>query len=138
MFCIFSFPGGSGDKSVCLQCRKHGFDPWVRKIPWRRKWQPTPVLFPEKFHGWRSPIGYSPWGCKESDTTERFHLTLYIWTRHPVANLPIPCLLLSHKKFGTETSSNLVCRARISCFEHQSSFPGSEDSLVYGSTELWQ
>ena len=37
------------------------------------KWQPTPVLLPEKFHGWRSLVGYSPWGCKESDTTERFH-----------------------------------------------------------------
>ena len=40
-----------------------GFDPWVRKIPWRRKWQPTPVLLPGKFRGWRSLVGYSPWGC---------------------------------------------------------------------------
>ena len=56
-----SFPGGSGDKSICLQCRRQGFDPWVGKIPWRRKWQPTPVLLPEKFHGWRSLVGYSPW-----------------------------------------------------------------------------
>ena len=39
-------------------------------IEWRRKWQPTPVLLPEKFHGWRSLVGYSPWGHKESDTTE--------------------------------------------------------------------
>ena len=36
---------------------------------WRRKWQPTPVLLPGKFHGWRSLVGYSPWGHKESDTT---------------------------------------------------------------------
>ena len=47
--------------------------PWVGKIPWRRKWQPTPVLLPGKFHGRRSLVGYSPWGCKESDTTERLH-----------------------------------------------------------------
>ena len=40
----------------------------------RRKWQPTPGLLPGKFHGWRSVIGYSPWGCKESDTTEQLHL----------------------------------------------------------------
>ena len=40
---------------------------------WRRKWQPTPVLLPRKFHGWRSLVGYSPWGCKESDTTEQLH-----------------------------------------------------------------
>ena len=40
------------------------FDPWVRKIPWRRKWQPTPVFLLVKFHGWRSPASYSPWDCK--------------------------------------------------------------------------
>ena len=40
---------------------------------WRRKWQPTPVLLPGKSHGWRSLVGYSPWGCKELDTTERLH-----------------------------------------------------------------
>ena len=60
-------------KSGCLQCGRPGFDPWVRKIPWRRKWHPTPVLLPGKFHGWRSLVGYSPWGRKESDTTERLH-----------------------------------------------------------------
>ena len=46
---------------------------WVRKIPWRRKWQPTPVFLPGESHGWRSLVGYSPWGRKESDTTERLH-----------------------------------------------------------------
>ena len=44
--------------------------PWVRKIPWRRKWQPTPVLLPGKSHGWRRLVGYSPWGHRESDMTE--------------------------------------------------------------------
>ena len=41
--------------------------------PWRRKWQPTPVLLPGESHGGRSLVGYSPWGCKELDTTERLH-----------------------------------------------------------------
>ena len=50
--------------------RKTEFDPWVRKIPWKRKWQPTPVLLPGKFHGRGSRVGYSPWACKESDMTE--------------------------------------------------------------------
>ena len=50
-------------KSTC-QFRRHGFDPWVRKIPWRRKWQPTPEFLPGKFHGQRSLVGYSPWSCK--------------------------------------------------------------------------
>ena len=45
--------------------RKHGFDPWVRKIPWRRKWHPTPVFLPVESYGQRSLVGCSPWGCKE-------------------------------------------------------------------------
>ena len=56
-----------------LQCGRPGFNPWVRKTPWRRKWQPTPVLLPGKSHGQKSLVGYSPWGLKESDTTERLH-----------------------------------------------------------------
>ena len=59
------FPGGSDSKeSICLQRGRPGFDPWVGKIPWRRKWQPTPVLLPGKFRGWRSLVGFSPWGPK--------------------------------------------------------------------------
>ena len=50
---------------------RHEFNPWVRKIPWRRKWQCTPVLLPGKSHGQRSLAGYSLWGYKQSDTTER-------------------------------------------------------------------
>ena len=46
-------------------------DPWVRKIPWNRKWHPTQVVLPGKFHGQRNLVGYSPWGRRESDTTER-------------------------------------------------------------------
>jgi len=55
---------------TCLQCRRLELDPWVWKIPWRRKWYPTPVLLPRKSHGWRSLVGCSPWGHEESDTTE--------------------------------------------------------------------
>ena len=53
-----------------MQCRRPRFDPWVRKIPWRRKWQPTPVFLPGKSHGQRSMVGYSLWDHKESDMTE--------------------------------------------------------------------
>ena len=60
--------------SVCLWCGRPGFDPWVVKIPWRRKWQSTPVLLPGKSHGQRSLVGYSPWGREELDTTERLHV----------------------------------------------------------------
>ena len=60
-------------QSVCLQCRRPGFDSSVGKIPWRRKWQSTTALLPGKSHGWRRLAGYSPWGRKESNTTERLH-----------------------------------------------------------------
>ena len=67
------FPGGTSGKESTCQCRRlkrHGFSPWVGKIPWSRKQQPTPVFLPGKFHGQRSLAGYSPWGCKELDTKE--------------------------------------------------------------------
>ena len=55
----------------CRRCKRRGFNPWVRKIPWRRKWQPSLVFLPGESHGQRSLAGYSPQGCKESDVTER-------------------------------------------------------------------
>ena len=73
----WGFPGGSDGKSVCLQCGRPRFNPWVGKIPWGRKWQPTLVLSPEEFHGQRSLVGYSPWGRKESDTTEWLYILGY-------------------------------------------------------------
>ena len=51
-------------KEFTCQCRKCGFDPWSRKISWRRKWQPTPAFLPGKPHEQRRPVGYSPWSCK--------------------------------------------------------------------------
>ena len=54
-----------------LECGRPGINPWVGKIPWRRKWQPTLVFLPREFHGQRSLVGYSPWGWKESDMTEQ-------------------------------------------------------------------
>ena len=59
-----------------LQCRRPGFDPWGRRIPWRKKWQPTPVFLPGKSHGQRSLAGYSPWGHKKSDMTEQLTRSL--------------------------------------------------------------
>ena len=52
-------------------------DPWVGKIPWRRKWQPTPVFLPGESHGQRSLVGYGPWGPKELDTSEQLTLLAY-------------------------------------------------------------
>ena len=58
-----SQPGGSAVMNPPAR-RRLGFDPWVRKIPWRRKWQPTPVFLPGESHGQRSLEGYRPWGRK--------------------------------------------------------------------------
>ena len=70
--------------------RDEGSIPWVRKIPWRRKEQPAPVFLPREFHGQRSLAGYSPWGGKESDTTDR---TCTRTDTHHLGICCIPCLL---------------------------------------------
>ena len=61
-------PGGSVVK-IHLPRRKPRFDSWPGKIPWRRKWQPTPIFLPGKSHGQSCRVGNSPWGLGESDTT---------------------------------------------------------------------
>ena len=53
----------NGKESTCW-CRKHGFNPWTGKILWSRIWQPTPVFLPGEFHGQRSLVSCSPWGCR--------------------------------------------------------------------------
>ena len=65
------FPGGSVVKNLhaMRRLRRCSFYAWIRKIPWRRKWQLIPVSLPGKCHGERSLAGYSPWGHKELDMT---------------------------------------------------------------------
>ena len=67
------FPGGPvvrelprwlSDKEPTYQCRRHEFEPWVRKIPWRRKWQPRPAFLHWKFHVQRNLESYSSWGLQ--------------------------------------------------------------------------
>ena len=61
-----------GKESAC-KCKRHGFDPWIRKIPWSRKWQPAPAFWPGEFHRQRSLAGYILWGHKELGTTEELN-----------------------------------------------------------------
>ena len=58
-------------KNLLAMQERPEFDPWMGKIPWRREWPPTPVFLPGEFHGQRSLVGYSPWGCRESNMTEQ-------------------------------------------------------------------
>ena len=82
--CPGGFPGDSSGKEPPCQCRRHKrcrFDLWIRKIPWRRSWQPTPVFFWGESHGQRSLEDCSPQGSKEQDVTD---VTQYACTQsHP-------------------------------------------------------
>ena len=74
-------PGLNPHLLCLLQWRRPRFDPWVRKIPWKREWLLTPVFLPGEFHAQRILAGYSPWSCKESDMTEQLTLSLsYVHT----------------------------------------------------------
>ena len=66
-------PGGASSKEPACQgrrCKRHGFDPWIWKIPWSKQWQLAPVFLCLEDSMDREQMDYSPWGCKESDTTE--------------------------------------------------------------------
>ena len=79
------FPGCTSGKESACQCRRHrrrGSDPWIRKIPCSRKWQPTPVFLLGKFHGQKSLVGYSPWGCKEWDEHTHTHTHTHRFIKH--------------------------------------------------------
>ena len=68
-----SFPGGASGKEhtcQCRRCKRHRFNPWVGKIPWKRAWQPTPVFLPGESPWTEEPGGLQPWAHEESDTTE--------------------------------------------------------------------
>ena len=79
------FPGGTSGKEYACQDRRHkrlGFNPWIGKIPWRKKWQPTPLFLPGESHRQRSLVGCRPFGCKELDMTER--LNTHAWQSAPI------------------------------------------------------
>ena len=81
------FPDGTSGKespSQYRRCKRWGLNPWARTIPWRRKWQPTPVFLPGESHGQRSLEGYSPVGRKESDMTEHIHTNDHLHLLGPV------------------------------------------------------
>ena len=84
----------------CRRCQNHRFDPWVRKIPWSRKWQPTPIFLPGESHGQRSLVGCSPWGGEESDTTERLHFHFPLSCIEEGNGNPLQCSCLENPRDG--------------------------------------
>ena len=102
--------------SVYLQCGRPGFKPWAGKIPWRGKWQSTPVLLPGKSHGQRSLVRYSLWGRQESDMTERLHFTslhfqagdrAVMWVAHSKSSISVYLLLTWRHLLMSPTFSDL-------------------------------
>ena len=79
----------SGKESAC-QCRRCEFDPWAGKIPWRRKWQPTPVFLPRESLGRQSLVGYVHGVAKESDAAEQLSMTQHTHTPFVTAAQPHP------------------------------------------------
>ena len=93
---------------ICPQCSQHrrlGFDLWVRKIPWRRAWEATPVILPGESYGQKSLVGYSPQGCKESDLTER--------TEHEHDIQEYIIILVSSVQFSGSVKSNSLQQLSI-------------------------
>ena len=82
---VKSLSASSGDTEIQVQS--------FGKIPWSRKWQPTPVFLPGKFHDQRSLVGYSPWGHKESDITEHkpIHRSLWVECVKGVESVDLDC-----------------------------------------------
>ena len=124
------------------ESRRPRFDSWVSKIPWRKKWQPTPVVLPGKSHGQSSLAGYSPWGCKrighnlvteqqqdkekESDVYVYIHTYIYIYWRRQWHPTPVLLPGKSHGwrslevcspwgRWGSDTTERLHFHFSLSC-----------------------
>ena len=99
---------------------------WVGKIPWRRKWQPTPLFLPGEFHGQRSLAGYSSWGCKESDTTEQLTHTHAAAFQAPLSSTVYQSLLKTMSIVSvmhlTVLSSATLYLFAFGLFSHQDLF----------------
>ena len=90
---------------ICLRCRRCRFNPWVRKISWRRKWHPTPVFLPEKSHEERSLAGYSPRGRNSQAhlvTKPQWHFSQYSYLAfdYYVSNVQLSFLLFCPQRPG--------------------------------------
>ena len=101
-----------GKESTC-QCKRHRFDPWVRKIPWRRKELPTPEFLPRKSHGQRNLVGYSPWGCKrvghdlvtkEQQESLALFVGLQVWCCKSQSSL-LSSMIPRHQKYQEDRAS---------------------------------
>ena len=111
---LLGFPGGAVGKESACQCRRskrRRLNPWVGKIPWSGKQQPTPVFLPGKFHGQRSLVGYSRWGHKELDTIEPPTQGLY-WVISEAGYMVVTVHVQNKYLLGTDSILGTVPSAR--------------------------
>ena len=133
----WGFAGSASGKESTCQCRRLRrceLDPWVRKIPWRRKWQPTPVFLPGESHGQRS-LWAAVHGVTESDTTEHTHTHTYTH-REGCWNVMGPAI--PSRWFGRCLSTSLSCGIdknvlRLVLSRNANSHHYSRASLMAGS-----
>ena len=133
----------------CRRCRQCRFGPWEGKIPWRRKRQPTPVLFPGKSHGQRSLAGYSPWSHKELDTTEQLNtqitwkfslkLTVAMEVKVKIAQLVMSNFLHPHGLYSPWNSPGQnTGMGSLSLLQGIFPTQGSNPGLLYYRRNLYQ
>ena len=77
---IYRWYSGKESTYQCKRRKRYRFNPWVRKILWNSKWQPAPVFSHEKFQGQRRLVGYSLWGFKKLNTTEKLSTRAHTYT----------------------------------------------------------
>ena len=94
--------GASGKEPTCQcrRCKRCQFNPWIWQIPWKRKWQCTPVFLPGESHGQRSLVGYNPRGCTELDTTEQLHFHFSLSLIGEGNGNPLQCSCLEKPRDG--------------------------------------
>ena len=113
---MLGLPQWASDKESTCQCRRHGFDPWVEKIPWRRKWLPTPIFLPGEPHRQRILAGYSPWGRKgvghDLATEQQQQQYTYVHTHPLPLGFPLtPPLSLHPPRSSQSTKLSPLCHA---------------------------
>ena len=119
-------PGSSSGKEPtcqCRRCKRHSFNPRVRKTPWRKAWQPTPVFLSGEAHGQRSLVGCSPWALAELDATEA---TLHACMHAHVFSSS--CVLFDHLNVSIMRKGLCPSRSMLNS-QSLKSVPGTESSL---------
>ena len=111
------FPAGLSGKESTWQCRRHKrceFDPWVRKIPWRRAWQPIPVFLPVESHRQRSLAGYSPWGSQRVWQDWPTKHIMHLWRKGKFHSLLLPPAGIMQRIIYLRVTLSWIFRGRSS------------------------